>query len=200
MFFNYRNPFCSHSSFKTIAMFSLTIWFAGCGSTTGQYEKDSRTTQSSRTLWQAIDTLTQQAPFTTDKIENVLATHLVVKDNSKSPIQNTAFQFYTGRPVNLADDVVISNVDLRIRYRAGHPGFLVLNLSGSCITLDMVRAHYRSLRVTDRPSGRSLDEVTSYTTSLHWGDLSFSFKERNPNCLSSLAFDPKPIETDNMAK
>ncbi|WP_345889846.1 hypothetical protein [Paraburkholderia sp. Cy-641] len=123
-----------------------------------------------------------------------------MKDNSKSPIQNTAFQFYTGGPVDLADDVVISNVDLRIRYRAGHPGFLVLNLSGSCITLDMVRAYYRSLRVTDRPRGRSLDEVTSYTTALHWGDLSFSFKERNPNCLSSLAFDPKPIEIDDAAK
>jgi len=181
-------------------MFSLTIWLAGCGSTTGQYEKDSRTTQSSRTLWQAIDTLTQQVPFTTDKIENVLATHLVVKDNSKSPIQNTAFQFYTGGPIRLSDGVIIRNVDLRIRNKAGHSGFLVLYLNGTCVGMSDVRAHYSDLKLTYPPRPDSTYAFTGYSAFPLWGKLSFSFLERNPDCLASLSFDPKPIEADNMAK
>ncbi|SMG54994.1 hypothetical protein [Paraburkholderia susongensis] len=185
---------------KTLAALGLAAWLVGCAQAVEPLRTNSQRTQPSITLWQAIDVLAQQIPFSRSDVENVLSTHLVEKDTSRSPIQNTAFQFYTGGPIKLSDDVVISNVDLRIRNRATHPGFLVLNLDGSCITLDMVRAHYSNLKVTDRPRGRSLDEVTSHTTALQWGELSFSFKERNPNCLSSLAFDPKSVETDNVAK
>ncbi|MCC8397431.1 hypothetical protein LJ656_33245 [Paraburkholderia sp. MMS20-SJTR3] len=153
--------------------------------------------QPAMTLWQTVEALVQQIPFTKTKVENLLLTPLAVKDASRSPIQNTAFQFYIAGPIRLSDDTTISRVDLRIRHKAGHPGFLVLNLEGACVGLETVRAHYSDLKVTDRPRGRSLDEVTSYTATLQWGELSFSFKERNPTCLWSLAFDPTVVEGDD---
>lgn len=156
--------------------------------------------QPSMTLWQAVDALAQQIPFTRGNVESVLSTHLVEKDTSKNPIQNTTFKFYTSGPVRLSDGVVISNVDLRVRYKAGHPGFLVLNLEGSCIGIEQVRSHYSDLKLTYPPRPDSKDAFTGYSTFPSWGKLSFSFLEKNPGCLSSLVFDPKPVEADNATK
>ncbi|MFT4067143.1 MAG: hypothetical protein QM685_20535 [Paraburkholderia sp.] len=156
-------------------------------------------TQPGTTLWRTIDALVQQIPFTKIKVENLLATHLVEKDTSGSPFQNTAFQFYTGGPVTLTDGVIISDVDLRIRHRSGHPGFLVLNVGGNCIHPDEVRAHYGKLKITDYPRGNSLDEATSYSVFPEWGKLSFGFVERNRSCLAYVAFDPR-FEADKTAQ
>ncbi|HEY2020133.1 hypothetical protein [Paraburkholderia sp.] len=176
---------------RTLAMLGLVALLGGCGEVTGQYKKGSQIMEPDMTLWQTIDAVVQQIPFTKAKLKNLLMTQLVEKDTSRVAIPNTAFQLYGGGPVKLADDVVISNVDLRIRHRAGHPGFLVLQIDGDCIDLDAVRQHYSNLKVTDRPRGISPEEATSYTAVLHWGKLSFSFKERNPNCVSSVAFAPE---------
>jgi hypothetical protein len=170
-------------------MLSFVLMFAERGLAVEQYES-----QSNMTLWQSVDALVQQVPFTQTKVENALITQLAEKDTSRNPIRNTAFQFYIGGPVRLSGGVRISKVDLRIRHKPGHPGFLMLNLEGACIDLSEVRAHYSELKVTERPRGKSLEEVTSYTAELRWGELSFSFKERNPNCVWSLAFEPALVE------
>ncbi|MCC8397432.1 hypothetical protein LJ656_33250 [Paraburkholderia sp. MMS20-SJTR3] len=168
---------------------------AGCHSVAGRFRA-----HADNTPWQTIDTLVEQIPFTKTKVENVVMTQLNVKDTSQSPFPNTAFQFYMGGPIPLSNGMLISKVDLRIRHKPGHPGFLVLNLDVTCTELAEVRAHYSDLRVTDRPRGISLDEVTSYSTELQWGKLSFSFKERNPKCLSSVAFKPTLIETGSVGE
>jgi hypothetical protein len=147
-------------------------------------------TQQKMTLWQAIDALSHQIPFSKVKVEKLLSTRLTETDEGG----NDVFQFFKSSPVDLLDGVVIENVDLRIKRIGPNPGFLVLNTGGSCITLDDVRAHYKDLRVTDRPRGRSLDEVTSHTTTLPWGDLSFSFKESNRECLASVVLNPQKRE------
>ncbi|EEA01360.1 conserved hypothetical protein [Burkholderia sp. H160] len=158
-------------------------------------------TQPDMTLWQTIDALVQQIPFTKAKVESVLATHLVDRDTSKDPIQNTAFQFYVGGPAKLADGVVVGNVDLRIRNHAGHPGFLVLGkFSGECVTLATVRAHYGNLKITDTPRGHSLDETTAFSAFLPWGTLSFAFAERNRDCLEGVSFDPRIAESNSTTK
>jgi len=185
---------------KIPATFYLAIALAGSGQANTRPEMDSQMARSDMTLWQTIDAVVQQIPFTRIKMERLLVTQLAEKDTSRVAIPNTAFQFYVGGPVQLAGDVVISNVDLRIRHRAGHPGFLVLRLNGDCIDLDTVRQYYSSLKVTDRPRGISPEEATSYTAVLHWGKLSFSFRQRNPNCLSSIAFAPALNEADDAAK
>ncbi len=139
------------------------------------------------TVWQALEAITQQMPLSKSKVESLFATQFVESDNTG----NEAFHFYKSGRVALSSDVAIATIDLRIKRAGGHPGFLALQLEGACISLDEVREKYSKLEITDVPRGRSLDDVTSHTAALTWGELSFSFKERRPQCLSSITFDPK---------
>jgi hypothetical protein len=138
-------------------------------------------------LWQTIEAVTKQMPFSKEKMEALLSTSLFETDYTG----NDVFRFYESNRVELTERVAISKVDLRIKRTGDHPGFMVLNIEGTCISLDEVRRHYGKMTITDHPRGRSPDEVTSHSAILDWGKLSFSFKERNPDCLSSIAFDPK---------
>ncbi|MCC8392161.1 hypothetical protein LJ656_06130 [Paraburkholderia sp. MMS20-SJTR3] len=180
---------------STLAVFGLAGAPAISSFAVVQHGKDPMITQSDMTLWQTIDAVVQNIPLTKAKVERVLVTRVAVKDTSKNPFRNAASQFYVGGPVKLSDGVVVGKVDLRIRYKFGHPGFLVLDeLGGTCITLKTVRAHYPDLTVTEYPKGQSLDEAVGFSAFLEWGKLSFGFVERNPDCLAHVAFDPKTVE------
>lgn len=138
------------------------------------------------TLWQAIDALAAQIPFSAQKVGHTLSTTF----NDTHAAGGDVFQFFEGAPVRLADGTELSRIDLRIKREGPHPGFLVLDLQGRCVPLAEVRQHHGALEITDVPRGRSLDESTSYTATLGWGRLSFGFTERNPDCLAHVAFDP----------
>ncbi len=140
------------------------------------------------TWWQAVDALVKQIPFSKKKVETLLKTSLSETDNTG----NDVFQFYESPPVTLKDGVVIRNIDLRIKRIGPHPGFMVLEIKGQCITLDQIRRRYGPLEITEAPRGRSLDEETSHSAMQPWGKLSFGFAERNPDCLASIVFNPKP--------
>jgi len=171
----------------------LAMVLAGCNLAIAKQQKDTEMKQLPMTLWQTIDTLVEQIPFRRAKVERVLGVELFDSDRRQFAIQ-PSFQPLEGGPVRLADGLVIETVDLRVRpEQESHPGFLGLRVAGTCIRLDAVRARYGALTVTDRPRGRSWDEVTSYTTIEPWGELSFSFAERNRDCLSSVAFAPKGL-------
>jgi hypothetical protein len=149
--------------------------------------KETTMTTKEMSLWQAIEALTQQIPFTKAKVERVLSTVLTETDNTG----NDVFQFYESPSLGLKDGVAITNVDLRIKRRGVHPGFMVLEIGGTCVTLKEARVHYSDLVITGSPSGRSLDDATSHSSMQSWGRLSFGFSERNPDCLAYIAFDPK---------
>jgi hypothetical protein len=138
------------------------------------------------TLWQAIDALAAQLPFSMQKVGRTLSTTL----SDTHAEGGTVFQFFEGTPVRLADGAELARIDLRIKREGAHPGFLVLELKGRCVPLAEVRQHYPALEITGVPRGRSLDESTSHTATLGWGRLSFGFTERNPDCLTFVAFDP----------
>ncbi len=142
--------------------------------------------QASTSLWQTIEMLAAQVPFSAAKIERIVPTRLVETEASIG----RSSRFLGGTPVRLADGVEFSRIDLRLRREGTHPGFLVLDLQGRCVPLDEVRQHYADLRITGTPGGHSRDEATSYSAVLGWGALSFGFLERNPECLGYVAFDP----------
>ncbi|MCL2625299.1 MAG: hypothetical protein FWD46_00585 [Cystobacterineae bacterium] len=150
-------------------------------------DEKATTTPTNMSLWQAIDTLSQQIPFSKQKVETALATPLSEVDNNS----NKLFRFFKSPPIRLAEGIVISNVDLRIKREGSHPGFLVLEMDGACLTLEQIRERYSELQITQLPRGRSLEEETSHSQLLPWGKLSFGFKEKNPKCLASIAFEPK---------
>lgn len=144
-------------------------------------------TASNMDLWQLVQALRERTPFTTNGVEALFGPLQPREQAGDGP-----FAFYKGGPVALKDGTKVAEVDLRVRKTAGSPSsFLVLSLEGTCVTLASVREHYAELKITQTPRGRSLDEETSHTSVQPWGRLSFGFKERNPKCLSSIAFDPK---------
>jgi hypothetical protein len=137
------------------------------------------------TLWQAIAAATQQLPFSQAKMEEVFSVALSERDRRHD------ISFLAGGGAVLADGCVIDKVDLRIgNGPTSFPGFLVLDVSGPCITLAQVRSHYSDLLITGAPRGHSLDEATWHSAMLPWGKLSFGFAERNRACLARIAFDP----------
>ncbi|MCL2178181.1 MAG: hypothetical protein FWC28_07870 [Proteobacteria bacterium] len=138
-------------------------------------------------LWQTIDTLSQQIPFSKQKIETVLATELTEAVNKS----NKLFHFFKSPPVVLSGGVVISNVDLRIKREGSHPGFLVLEIGGACITLEQIQEKYSELQISQLPRGQSPNEETGHSQLLPWGKLSLGFKAKNPLCLASVSFEPK---------
>ncbi|WP_232469919.1 hypothetical protein [Burkholderia ubonensis] len=164
----------------------VVIWLAGCSRADGKDVQDSHMTQSTMTLWQAIDALAQ-VPFSKARIEQTLSTRLTEIDREG----NVVFHRFKSTSVTLSDGVVIENVDLRIKRQGEHPGFMVLRLGGTCVGLDAVRGRYGHLEIVDVPRGRSLDESTTHAEKLPWGELAFGFPERNPGCLAFVAFDPK---------
>ena len=141
---------------------------------------------SQLTVWQVIEGLGKLAPFSKSKVENQLSITLSEYDHPS----NDAFRFFKGGRTGLANGVIISNVDLRLKREEGHPGFLVLELQGTCVDIKEVRQHFERLEITHTPRGRSPDDVTSHSAQRAWGEISFSFTERKPDCVSSIAFEP----------
>lgn len=137
-------------------------------------------------LWEAIATLAPHGAFERTRVEAALGTTL----STTADGANDYFDLYRSTPVPLAAGVIVANVDLRIAREGSHPGFMVLDIAGTCVTLAQVRSHYGQLRISAVPRGRSVHDTTSHTSDRPWGTLSFSFAGRHPDCLASIAFDP----------
>ena len=123
--------------------------------------------------------------------------HLTVDTVSQYPLsltlnnQNEYVNFYQSDAVVLDDGSQIDDIDVRLRrIPKEQSAFISFSLKGQCITLAQVRQHYSPLKITDTPRGHSVYEVTSYTAMLNDDqDVSFSFAETNPKCLSGVVID-----------
>jgi len=138
------------------------------------------------TLWEIIDALSRQLPFTKEKIERTLSINL----NEPIYYGKDASRFFTSENLGLKNNVVVSKIDFRTKPDGAGPGFLVLNFEGACIGIAEIRHHYKTLEITASPRGNSLDEATNFSTIQHWGELSFGFKERRPECLAYVVLNP----------
>lgn len=156
-------------------------------------EVQTRTSMDTQqyTLWQLIDALGHQPSLAPDKIVLVLP----VEFSEKS--RNAYFSFHDGGRLDLADKIVVEKVELRTSLKDGANGMVVLSLGGMCLTIDQVRAHFPAVALAGFPRGRSLDEETTYTTLQGWGQLSFGFKERKPECLATVVVDRTSTAPDS---
>lgn len=141
--------------------------------------------EMNKNFWQVVENLTKKIPFKKDSLEEFLGASLMEKRKTANTV------FYEGHSIKLKDGSVIEKIDLRIGLEQNHPGFLVLDLSGTCFTLDNVHSHFGPTSITQVPSGQSIDEPTVHTSMQSWGALSFGFRESNPNCLAYVAFAPE---------
>lgn len=123
--------------------------------------------------------------------------HLTVDSVSQYPLsltlnnQNEYVNFYQSDALLLDDGSQIGDIDVRLRrIPKEQSAFISFSLKGQCITLAQVRQHYSPLKITDTPCGHSRYEVTSHTAMLdNEQDVSFSFAEIHPDCLSGVVID-----------
>jgi len=167
-----------------LALITIMLAFLGVSTITYASESQMRTSMNLQqtTLWQLIEALIEHPSYTLDTIEQVLPIEF-----SKNG-DNGSFAFHEGGPFGLLDQVVVKKATLAIRHASGESRLIGLNLdpSGTCVTLDDVRAHYPNIEIIGGPRGHSLDEKTHWAVEYSWGRLSFGFKEANRRCLASV--------------
>lgn len=129
------------------------------------------------TLWQTVEQLARQLPFTRERIEAVLSTELTPRR------QSLATDFYESKAIPLAGGMVIEGVDLRLSRAGKTPGFLLLPLKGAYVSLAQVRRQYGDLPLTDSPMGHSVMEKHVYTASLPRMNVGFGFQGGAPGLL-----------------
>ena len=143
------------------------------------------------TFWWKIDLLARRASQGVNALEGVWPL-------SSSPARRETY----GATVSLVGDeawfsagVTVDHSEIRLRSsEKGAVALASLDLSGVCIGLNEVRAHYPDVVGTasshpGTPGGR-----ISWTAYGDWGGLWFSFPSDNPKCLSSVSFHPGEVD------
>jgi len=164
----------------------LLILFVYTTACTTEFKKGMHMDIQRTTLWQLIEVLGPYPSLAPDKIKQVLPTDFSERRRS------TYTSFYVGGPLQLAGQINIEAIDLRVRLTDEARGMVSLDIAGACVTLHDVHLHYQDIRITDHPHGHS------WSTYPPWGKLSFGFKERNPDCLASVTINRSdPLPTQN---
>lgn len=137
-------------------------------------------------LWRLIDKLGHQLSLPHPKLDTLIPQPL---DNYD---ENKYVKFYRASEFSISQDIKVTQLTFRTQKSSGNKIVLLsIDLSGHCIELNTVKKHYPNLTFSDFPRGHSLDEVTSLTTppDEHGKTITFSFAERNPDCLSKVTFN-----------
>jgi hypothetical protein len=138
-------------------------------------------------LWGALTALERQMPLSPETVTSVLGAQL----EPVRQAQMNRWSFYRASGSALRDGVVVSNVDLRVSIESPHQALLVLDISGRCVSVSEIASRFKPIEITDAPRGHSVDEETVWSTTRAWGNLAFGFKERQPDCLATIAFDER---------
>ena len=160
----------------------LLLLLAACFTSSRTEAKEAAMNHAPLTLWQTIEQLVQQVPFTPEKVQQTVGTPLKIEE------QDEFSKSWTGGEISLRDNIRVTRTGLTLGPNGEFTDFsaLALFMSGACITRDQVEEHYRPLRLIEAPRGRSLEESAVWAIAQPWGELRFAFKERNPDCLYSV--------------
>lgn len=166
-----------------------------------------------RAFFAALAALPIAVPTTVEAqaIEGVAA--IVAQLRSAGRIDRASVESLAGQPLRRAEagnpyfaswrggrvafgPITISDIDFRepIPGSAATAGpFLALTIGAGCARRQEVERRFGPLSQIGVPRGRSLDEQTRLARQETFGQLSFGFAERNPDCLSSIAVTvPRP--------
>ncbi|MGL4861074.1 MAG: hypothetical protein ACRC5A_15360 [Enterobacteriaceae bacterium] len=134
-------------------------------------------------IWSLITHLSSALSDPSWKPEQLLSVPLILQN------ENEYYTIYESEGFPLTDEVSVEKTHLR---RKGAPDYemilFIINLAGKGITLQEIKQHYPKLSITDIPRGRSIYEVTSYSSEpdQHGRVISFNFEERSPEQLKSV--------------
>lgn len=142
------------------------------------------THQQQVSLWELVSSVEQQMPLTISKVESLLGERFQQTD------QTPAYVLLASKGTPLRDGLTVARATLMLRpsLQFEDKSGLALELEGACVSLAQVRERFGELRLIQSPRGRSLDEATAWAVQRPWGHLTFSFTERQPDCLSQVGF------------
>ncbi|WP_261465898.1 hypothetical protein [Serratia entomophila] len=147
-------------------------------------------------LWRLIEKLNRQLSLPHPKLDTLIPQPL---DNYD---ENEYVKFFRSSGFSISPDVKVTQLEFRTQKSSGNKIVLLsMDLSGHCIELNTVKKHYPNLTFSDFPRGHSLDEVTSLTTppDEHGKTITFSFAEKNPDCLSKVTFNLESASSTGQA-
>jgi hypothetical protein len=143
-------------------------------------------------LEELVQKLDAANPWTVERVETALGVKLALARS------NDSFAVHTTGPLNHDEGLLVKEVHLRLDTDTGEMIRLIVSLSddASCFTLDRIKRTWPDTQHDPFPDprGDSWNEETGYWTERPWGHIDFGFKERRPNCLSSIVFIPTKWE------
>jgi hypothetical protein len=187
----YDANYLPKNSMKSIFILSSVIIIAAAcvwqpGQAYAKSGKDQKMSQELKSVQNLLGQIRPAAPFTLSSIADIFNTRLSEKN------RNQYFAFFEADNSVSDGGLKIEKVDFRVRIDGDpHPGFLVVRIGDACVKKSDVLNFYDKLTISEIPRGRSLNEETHYSLNDEWGKVSFGFAEKNPDCLSSIVFDPK---------
>jgi hypothetical protein len=136
-----------------------------------------------------IQKLSDVYPWRVHDVENILGVKLPKSEKHHS-------SFISEQQIAYEGGLLINEVEVRITARADRAGEtvrLILNLAddAACFTRKRIEQTYPGLFLTNAPHGHSLEEEANFSSKQSWGRLSFGFKEKRRDCLSSIIFIPE---------
>jgi hypothetical protein len=134
-----------------------------------------------------IQKLSDVYPWTVHAVERVLGTKL---SNDRPYMDNS---FFSTKRLAYEEGLLVNEVEVRIIESTGKTVRLILSLAddAACFTRKRIEQTYPDIFLTDVPRGRSMEDKAYFTTKRPWGELSFGFKEKRRDCLSSIVFIPE---------
>lgn len=136
-------------------------------------------------IFALIESLSRGSGLTRGNVERLLQTRLELTG------ENSYFTFLSGAGSQLSDGRKVESVDLRLsKSEPNRMSLIGLKIGGRCLTLADVSNVYGQLQLVDVPRGRSPDESISYATKQEHVQISFVFKEHDPNCAAFIAIGP----------
>ena len=131
-------------------------------------------------VWQLCEQAMSLVPLTVAKMEALLGTPMAQRPQTPGR--------WEGGPVTFAPSLLVTSSVIGIRHGAWL--FAAINIEPPpCISLDMVKARYPSVKLGSGPRGHSVYETFGWQVSYDWGVLCFGIRVTD-QCLSTIALEP----------
>jgi hypothetical protein len=131
-------------------------------------------------VWQLVERAVASVPLTVQKMEDLLGVPMM--DDSQSPVR------WNGGPVRLGPSLHVEASSIGIR--DGTWLFAGFDIEPNpCLRIDVVKAHYPSVKLTYGVTGHSVYEVFGWVVSYDWGELVFGMQVKD-DCLAGFSLNP----------
>ncbi|MEC4720263.1 hypothetical protein RY831_13970 [Noviherbaspirillum sp. CPCC 100848] len=151
---------------------------------TNAYASERLNNKVQLSLWDAIYNLEQQMPLSKASIEKLLGTTLFEIEYDPNFIK------LAGPGPTLRDGIILSKLNLMLESspNLGNKRAFAMELRGTCVTIHDVRRNFGDVELAQIPRGKSRQETAVWTVKRSQWDISFGFKEEQPDCLFRISF------------